>query len=203
MTASGPTLKTESPRTPARVPSSRCIARWGHYSVIVADAGASNLLSPMHVRDHFRLTGNALREWFISQCYDSLAVGVLWLIGLLIIGVPFAPFWALLGMAFQFIPNIGPVLGALGPVAAALFSSKSERALYVLILYAIIVVVDGLLLQPYLMKRRVKVPIWASLVVPIVLGILIPFWGVVIAAPLLAVFYAYRTREANPARIGS
>ena len=152
----------------------------------------------MHVRDHFRLTGSALREWFISQCYDSLAVGVLWLIGLLIIGVPFAPFWALLGMAFQFIPNIGPVLGVLGPAAAGLFSSKPERALYVLILYAIIVVVDGLLLQPYLMKRRVKVPIWASLVVPIVLGILIPFWGVVIAAPLLAVFYAYRTRAVRP-----
>lgn len=152
----------------------------------------------MHLRDHLRVTGVALREWFISQCYDSLAVGVLWLIGLVIIGVPFAPFWALLGMAFQFVPNFGPILGVIGPLAAGLFSSKSERALYVLILYAVIVVIDGLFLQPYLMKRRTRVPIWASLVVPIVLGILIPFWGVVISAPLLAIIYAYRTRADKP-----
>ncbi len=148
----------------------------------------------MHVLDHLRVTGGALRNWFIAQSYDSLAVGVMWLIGLLIIGVPFAPFWALLGMAFQFVPNFGPILGVLGPAAAGLFSSKPERALYVLGLYALIVVIDGLILQPYIMKRSVKVPIWASLLVPIVLGILIPFWGVLIAAPLLAVFYAYRTR---------
>ena len=151
----------------------------------------------MQVRDHFRLTAGALRDWFITQSYDALAVGVLWLIGLLIIGVPFAPFFALLGMAFQFIPNIGPVLGVIGPAASGLFSSKPERALYVLILYAIIVVVDGLILQPYLMKRRVRVPIWASLLVPIVLGILIPFWGVLLSAPLLAIVYAYKTRSAS------
>src|SRR5438270_8347464 len=151
----------------------------------------------MQVRDHFRLTGGALREWFITQSYDSLAVGVMWLIGLLIIGVPLAPFFALLGMAFQFIPNIGPVLGLIGPAAAGLFSGKPERAFYVLILYAIIVVIEGLILQPYLMKRRVRVPIWASLLVPIVLGFLIPFWGVLLSAPLLAIVYAYKTRGAN------
>jgi len=150
----------------------------------------------MQVRDHLRLTGGALREWFITQSYDALAVGVMWLIGLLIIGVPFAPFFALLGMAFQFIPNIGPILGLIGPAASGLFSHKPERAFYVLILYAIIVVVEGLILQPYLMKKRVRVPIWASLTVPIVLGILIPFWGVVISAPLLAIVYAYRNRYA-------
>ncbi len=44
------------------------------------------------------------------------------------------------------------------------------------------------------MKRTARVPIWASIVTPIVLGILIPFWGVLIAAPLLAVIYAYRAR---------
>jgi predicted PurR-regulated permease PerM len=150
----------------------------------------------MQVRDHLRLTGGALREWFITQSYDAVAVGVLWLIGLEIIGVPYAPFFALLGMAFQFIPNIGPILGLVGPAISGLLSHKHERAFYVLILYAIIIVVDGLILQPFLMKKRVRVPIWASLIVPIVLGILIPFWGVIISAPLLAIVYAYVNRTA-------
>jgi predicted PurR-regulated permease PerM len=62
----------------------------------------------------------------------------------------------------------------------------------VLVLYAVIVVIDGLLLQPYIMRRTAKVPIWASIVVPIVLGIVWPFWGVLVAPPLLAVVYAYK-----------
>jgi predicted PurR-regulated permease PerM len=36
------------------------------------------------------------------------------------------------------------------------------------------------------------VPIWASILVPIVLGIVIPFWGVLLAPPLLAIIYAFR-----------
>jgi predicted PurR-regulated permease PerM len=59
-------------------------------------------------------------------------------------------------------------------------------------LYAVIVVVDGFFLQPYIMKRVARVPIWASLFTPIVLGILIPGWGVLLAPPLLAVVYAYK-----------
>jgi len=57
--------------------------------------------------------------------------------------------------------------------------------------------VDGFFLQPYLMKRAARVPIWASLLTPIVLGILIPFWGVLLSAPLLAVVYAYKERQAR------
>src|SRR6266403_2337669 len=107
----------------------------------------------MQLRDHLHTTGGALKSWLIAQAYDAVAVGILWLIGLLILGIPFAPLWAFLGGLLQFIPNIGPVLGLIGPAAAGLFSNKPESALYVLILYAIIAATDGLLLQPYLLKR--------------------------------------------------
>jgi predicted PurR-regulated permease PerM len=42
------------------------------------------------------------------------------------------------------------------------------------------------------MKKTTRVPIWASILVPIVLGIVIPFWGVLLAPPLLAILYAFR-----------
>jgi len=51
------------------------------------------------------------------------------------------------------------------------------------------------LLQPYIMKRTAKVPMWASILAPIVLGIAIPFWGVLLAPPLLAIIYAYLQRH--------
>ena len=157
----------------------------------------------MQLGEHVRVTGGALKNWAVAQLQDSLAVGVLWWIGLVILHVPWAPFWAFLAAVLQIVPHIGPVLGLLGPVlAAALRWQDWEHPLYVLILYAVVVVVDGFFLQPYIMKRAARVPIWASLLTPIVLGFLIPFWGVLISAPLLAVVYAYKERKARMASAG-
>lgn len=153
-------------------------------------------LESMDLREHLRITGGALRRWIIAQAYDAIIVGVIWYIGLSIIHVPLAPLWAGLGAVLQFVPNIGPVLALIGPILSGAISGGGMRLVYVLILYAIIVVVDGLLLQPLLQKRANRVPIWASVLAPIVLGILIPFWGVLIAAPLLAVVYAYKAHVA-------
>ena len=153
----------------------------------------------MGFRDHLHTTGGALKNWALAQFQDSLAVGVLWLVGLYLLHVPLAPLWALNAAVFQIVPHFGPILGVLGPVlAAAIKWMDWEHPLYVLGLYAAIVVVDGLLLQPYIMRRTVKVPIWASILVPIVLGILWPFWGVLVAPPLLAIIYAYRARRSGP-----
>jgi predicted PurR-regulated permease PerM len=153
----------------------------------------------MEVHPHLRKTASALRGWFIATLQDAAAVGAMWLIGLLILHVPLAFVWAIIGGACQFIPNFGPLIAVIGPALATLFASKSDammHLLYVFILYAIIAVIDGLVLQPYLMKRSNRVPIWASILAPIVLGFVIPFWGVLLAPPLLAVIYAFRRPKA-------
>lgn len=148
--------------------------------------------------NHFLITTSALKRWAIGQVQDSIAVGLLWLLGLWTIGIPWAPFWALLAAALQIIPHFGPILGLLGPVLAAVLRWHDwQHPFYVLILYAVIVVMDGLLLQPYIMRRVARVPMWASILVPVVLGFVIPFWGFLLAPPLLAVVYAYKARRAG------
>ncbi|HUJ94222.1 MAG TPA: AI-2E family transporter [Terriglobales bacterium] len=168
------------------------------------DGGALLIGRKMDVGGHIRFTGGALKNWFIAQCLDSLAVGILWLAGLYFLKVPWAPLWSLLAALFQFVPHFGPVLGVIGPALTAAFHwGDWEHPLYVLMLYAGIVVVDGFLLQPYLMKRTAKVPMWASIVTPLVLGVVFPFWGVLLAPPLLAIVYAYRARGQGMDRGGS
>jgi len=150
----------------------------------------------MDLGAHARFTGGALKNWLIAQLQDSLAAGVIWLIGLYAIKVPWAPLWALLAAFLHFLPQIGPVLALIGPVLTATFHwGDWQHPLYVLMLYAVVAVVDGFVLQPYIMKRTAKVPMWASILGPIVLGIAIPFWGVLLAPPLLAVIYAYVHRH--------
>jgi predicted PurR-regulated permease PerM len=147
----------------------------------------------MDLPGHLRMTGTALKNWFIAQVQDSLAVGALWWIGLSLLHVHLALLWALLAAFLQIIPHFGPVLSLIGPMlATAIWWRNWEQLVYVLILYAVIAVVDGLVLQPYIMRRTAKVPIWASILAPIVLGIVWPFWGVLLAPPLLAVVYAYK-----------
>src|SRR5208283_3226886 len=146
----------------------------------------------MQFSHHINITGGALRRWFIAQCYNSAAVGALWWLGLDYLHVPWAPFWAILAAMLQFIPHFGPVMAVMGPAMVALFAGGFEQFLYVIILYGGIVVVDGLLLQPVIMRRTARVPIWASLIVPILLSLVLGFWGLLLAAPLLAVIFAYR-----------
>jgi predicted PurR-regulated permease PerM len=145
---------------------------------------------------HLRFTAGALKNWLVAQIIDCAAVGCLWFAGLRFLKIPWAPFWAFLAALLQPFPHVGPAIALIGPVlTAAIAWTDWRHPLYVLMLYAAIAVVDGFLLQPYIMKRTAKVPIWASILAPILLGLLIPFWGVLLAPPLLAVIYAYKARQ--------
>jgi predicted PurR-regulated permease PerM len=146
----------------------------------------------MQFSSHVNITGGALKNWFVAQFYDSVCVGLLWWAGLTFLRIPWAPFWAVLAALFQFIPHFGPILTFIGPALAAIFDGGLETFLWLLGLYGAIVVVDGLLLQPMIMRRTARIPIWASLIVPILLSMMLGFWGLLLAAPLLAVIFTYR-----------
>jgi predicted PurR-regulated permease PerM len=147
---------------------------------------------------HLRIAGRALRDWGRAIVIDGLLVGALWFIGLELIRVPLAPLWAVLGGLLQIIPTYGMMIALVGPVlAVALSGHDAWRLGLVLGLYALIAILDGLVIGPYVLHRNTKVPWWAALFGPILLGIVIPFWGVLLAPPLMAVIFAFKN---SPAR---
>ena len=158
-----------------------------------------NTLTPPPPPDsHLRTATGALAGWWRAVTLDALIVGILWFIGLELLHVPWAPVWALIGGVCQFIPGIGGMLALIGPTLATAFSSGEDtlfRISMVLGLYAVIVILEGLVIQPYILHRTTMVPWWASLLGPIVLGILIPPWGVLIAPPVLAILFAFKRRS--------
>jgi predicted PurR-regulated permease PerM len=144
---------------------------------------------------HLKTAGGALVNWWRAATLDALIVGVLWLIGLELIRVPWAPFWAILGGLLQIVPTFGGMIALIGPVIAVAVTAKEDdwwRLGLVLGLYGVIVILEGLVIGPYILHRTTRVPWWAAFLGPIVLGILIPFWGVLLAPPLLAVIFAFR-----------
>jgi len=147
-------------------------------------------------RSPIRTAGGALFGWWRATSLDALIVGVLWLIGLELLHVPFAPLWAFLGALFQFIPSFGGMLALIGPVLSVALSVNTGDDWYRL---GYVLGLDGLLIGPYILHRTTRIPWWAAFLGPIVLGILIPPWGVLIAPPLLAILYAFRKPKAPAA----
>jgi predicted PurR-regulated permease PerM len=155
----------------------------------------------MELRDHARTTATALKNWFVAQLYDSLCVAAIWFVGLLVVlhgNVFWSVLLAMFAFVFQMVPHFGPVLTLVVMAVAGIFAggfNRWEPIVYMFILYAIIVVVDGLVLQPMFMRRHAKIPIWAAILTPLVLGFVLPLWGVLLAPPLLAVIYAYKNKH--------
>jgi predicted PurR-regulated permease PerM len=148
------------------------------------------------IKAHARTAASALFNWWKAVTIEAICVALMWWIGLLLLQVPLAFLWALIGGVMTLVPNFGGVITVIFPVLAILFSGHDMYRLgLVLGLYAVIVVVDQLVLQPYLLKRTNRIPIWASILVPILLGFIIPFWGVLLGPPLLAVVYAFKNRR--------
>jgi predicted PurR-regulated permease PerM len=157
------------------------------------DDGRQDILARAPDRNALQTVGGALLGWWQATTLDALIVGVLWFVGLELIGVPWAPLWAFLGALLQFIPTFGGMIALIGPVLAVCFEGHEFWRLgLVLGLFGLIAVLEGLVIQPYLLHRSTKVPWWAAFLGPIVLGIVIPFWGVLLAPPVLAVIFAFR-----------
>jgi predicted PurR-regulated permease PerM len=100
-------------------------------------------MTDFDLRTSIRTAGSALANWWRAVSLEALCVAVLWLIGLLLLRVPLAPLWALIGGLMTFIPHFGGVITLIGPVFSILVSSHDMDRLFLLLgLYALIVIID-------------------------------------------------------------
>jgi predicted PurR-regulated permease PerM len=157
----------------------------------------------MSLEDDLRRVVEALKAWFVARVYDTLVVGAAWWLGLRLLHVPLALLWAVLAALLQFIPHIGPAVSLIGPAVASAISGGEDRFFLVLALFSGITILNGLVIEPLFFKRVAHIPIWASLIVPIVLGLAFSFWGVILAAPLLAVYYTFGPHPPRSMRNGT
>jgi predicted PurR-regulated permease PerM len=203
--AQPPVIESPGQEIPGEIPGERPEDRLQHpvgYAKVqppVVERLAPAIRARPSASQHLRTVGSALVNWWRAVSIQALCLAVLWLIGLEILRVPLAPAWALVAGLMAFVPNIGGVIALIGPVLSILFQGRDfDRLAFLLGIYAIIVVIDQLVLQPWLMKRMARVPLWASILVPLVLAFnpITPFWGVLLAPPLLAIIYAFRKPKA-------
>ncbi len=130
--------------------------------------------------------GYTLRKWLLGQLFSMTVVGVLMTVGYWIIGIPLALVLGILAGLLEFIPTFGPILSVLPALALSLLASPTQ-ALYVVLLYTVVQMVESYLLTPLVQQRAVELPPAITIVALVVLGELLGFLGLLLATPIAAV----------------
>ncbi len=138
------------------------------------------------VREILYEIGETLSWWLIGKGVSMLFIGLLTWIGLSILGVPLALTLGLIAGLLSFIPNFGPILSAVPAILLAFIDSPIS-ALYVLILFVGVQLVESNLVTPLIERRTVELPPVLTIVAQLALTILFGAVGLILATPILAV----------------
>ncbi|MCA9973182.1 MAG: AI-2E family transporter [Anaerolineales bacterium] len=127
-----------------------------------------------------------LRWWLLGRLASMLLLGVLWTIGLWILGIPLAFILGVLATLLAFVPYIGAVLTII-PVLLLALAQGPQLALYALILYLVIQTIESNLLTPLMQRQMISLPPVVTLASQLILGLLFGFMGILLAPALAAV----------------
>ena len=128
----------------------------------------------------------ALRGWLVGILFNMSVIAILSGIGLAVLGIPLALAQAALAGILTFIPNIGPALSVVPPMAIALLDAP-WKALAVLALYIGIQQVETNLLTPYVMAQQVSLLPAVTLLSQVFFATFFGFLGLLLALPLTVV----------------
>lgn len=126
-----------------------------------------------------------LRQWLVARLIAMVVIGVLTGGALALLDVKGAAALGVLAGLLEFIPFFGPIASAVPALGVALLDSP-QKALYVLILYLVMQQLEGNVITPLLLERRLDIPPVLTVLTVAALGVVFGVVGMLIAEPLLA-----------------
>ena len=150
--------------------------------------GMLNTLSPeprKHTRNVLSVLNGVFSSYIRGQLILGLVVGVLVFIGLMLLGVPFAPVLGLVAGITELIPIIGPWLGAI-PGLLVVLATAPEKFIWVALLYLGVQFLENSLLVPRIQSESLNLHPVFVLAALIVGSEVAGLWGVILGPPLAA-----------------
>jgi len=129
--------------------------------------------------------GDTLRRWLVARLIAMVLIGVITGLGLAAIGIKGSVALGVLAGLLEFVPFFGPVVSAIPAIAVALVDSP-QKALYVIGLYLVMQQLEGNVITPVLLKKRLDIPPVMTVLAVAALGAVFGVLGMLIAEPLLA-----------------
>jgi predicted PurR-regulated permease PerM len=145
---------------------------------------------PLHERVESSLdaSGEALKLWLLAQFIAMTCVGVLSATALWMLGVPSAFALGLIAGIADFIPFIGPIIGALPAILIAA-TIDGSTVLWTILAFVAIQQIEGNVIFPLVGRRVVSLPPALGLFAIVASGALFGMYGVVFGFPLTVVAY--------------
>lgn len=138
------------------------------------------------VDEILKLCSQALQGWLVGILFNMVVIAVLSFIGLLLLGIPLALSQAMLAGILTFIPNIGPTLSVIAPMAIALLEDPL-KPLAVLVLYVFIQQLESNVLTPLVMAQQVSLLPAITLLSQVFFATFFGFLGLFLSLPLTVV----------------
>jgi predicted PurR-regulated permease PerM len=148
--------------------------------------GLAKLFPPTQhgrIEDALDATGTALRLWFGGQLLSMSLVGAVYGLAFWFIGLPSPLALGVMAGVLDFIPYLGPILGAI-PALILASTVDTTTVLWTLAAVVIIQQLEGNVLMPVIQRRAVELPPALGLFAIVVFGLLFGFIGVFLAVPL-------------------
>jgi predicted PurR-regulated permease PerM len=148
--------------------------------------GIIHLVPPPHrrrARQALDALAFNLRWWLVGQIVLMIMMWITTTLGLWLLGVPLAlTLGAITGM-LELVPYVGPWISAIPAALMALLVSPWHLVM-TLGLYLCLHILEGYVLVPLVQRRAVLLPPALTLVMQVLLGDLLGFIGLFVAAPL-------------------
>jgi len=167
----------------------------------VYQQGFMHLIPKPHrepTRQFLSALNHALSWWLLGRFVSMTAVGILIVIAMELIDMPLALALGIIAGLLYFVPYAGPIMAAIPAVLIGLLQSPLT-ALKVLIIYTLVLLVEGNFLTPMIQRRAVSLPPAILLSAQLFMGIFYGIFGILLAAPLavtvivsVQVFYVRR-----------
>jgi predicted PurR-regulated permease PerM len=147
-------------------------------------------LFPPHLHPHIAATlddsGHALRRWIIGQLLAMLLVGILVWLGLWLIGLPSALALGLIAGLTEFVPIIGPVVGAI-PALLIASTHGLDMVLWTVGVFVAVQQIESQLIVPLVVGRVVLMPPAVGIFAVVAMGVLFGPLGLLFGFPLAVV----------------
>jgi predicted PurR-regulated permease PerM len=140
------------------------------------------------VEESLAAVGQALRLWLVAQLVAMVAVGVLASLAYWLIGLPSPLALGLIAGLADFIPFVGPIIGALPAVLIAA-SQDTATALWTIGAVVLVQQVEGNVIFPLAERQMVSIPPALALFAIVAGGVLFGTLGLIFGFPLAVVAF--------------
>ena len=133
-------------------------------------------------------TNNALLNFIYGKVIDSVIIGILCGIGMLIFNMPYAMMISIIIGITNIIPIFGPFIGAI-PSALLVLIAEPRKVIWFLLFILALQQLDGNIIGPKILGSKVGLSSFWMLFSIIVFGSMFGIIGMIVGVPLFAVAY--------------